>query len=150
MGAKLARGFALFVNWFNGVCAVVCGGMMVFADALFPGNTDSFMPLSMFDAFPFHDVFFTSLVWPGIALMLVNGVPNLVALAMRFAGKRRASYAWGMAAGAMLVVWTLVEMVYMPNPASVAYMVLGALQLAASWNARSHMGHSTHMQGEAG
>ena len=112
---------------------------MMCADQLFPGNTDSFMPLWMFDNFPFHDIFFTSLFWPGLALALVNGVPNIIALALRFAGRRKAAYTWGVAAGGMLVVWTAIEMVYMPNAMSVAYMILGVAQLVASLHARSHM-----------
>ena len=131
---RLARGFALFVNWFDGVCAVVCGGLMMVLGLTGPDN--AFMPLSVYDSFPLHDVFFTSHFWPGLALVLVNGVPNLVALALRFRGKRAASYAAGMAAGGLLVAWTLVETAFMPNPVTVVYLVIGALQLAASWRAR--------------
>lgn len=130
----LARGYALFVNWFDGICAVVCGGLMMVLGLT--GADNVFMPLSIYDNFPLHEVFFTSHFWPGLALVLVNGVPNLVALALRFRGKRAASYAAGMAAGGLLVAWTLVEMAIMPNALSVAYLVIGALQLAASWRAR--------------
>lgn len=130
---RISRGFALFVNWFNGVLAVACGLLMIFSNQIFPGGSDSFMPISIFDPFPFHDIFFTSLVWPGLALALVNGLPNLIALAFRFRGNRVASYRWGIAAGIMLLVWTGVEMIYIPNALSVFYMVLGVLQLAASW-----------------
>lgn len=130
---RLARGFALFVNWFDGVCAVVCGGLMMVLGLT--GADNAFMPLSVYDSFPLHDVFFTSHFWPGLALVLVNGVPNLVALALRFRGKRAASYAAGMAAGGLLVAWTLVETAFMPNPVTVVYLVIGALQLAASWRA---------------
>ena len=131
---RLARGFALFVNWFDGVCAVVCGGLMMVLGLT--GTDNAFMPLSVYDSFPLHDAFFTSHFWPGLALVLVNGVPNLVALALRFRGKRAASYAAGMAAGGLLVAWTLVETAFMPNPVTVVYLVIGALQLAASWRAR--------------
>ena len=127
---KVARGFALFVNWFNGICAIVCGALMM------TGLWNDLIPLSLFENFPLRDVFFTSLFWPGLALALVNGVPNLIALALRARGKRASSYTWGMVAGGMLVVWTAIEMVYVPNGLSVAYMLIGVLQLAASWHAR--------------
>ena len=26
--ARVSRGFALFMNWFDGICSVVCGGFM--------------------------------------------------------------------------------------------------------------------------
>lgn len=133
---KIARGWALFVNWFNGILAPLCGGMMMFADVIFQGNPDAFMPISLFDNFPFHDIFFASLFWPGLALLLVNGVPNIIALVLRFSGNRRASYTWGMIAGVLLIVWTGVEMVYIPNALSVAYMIIGVLQLAACYSVR--------------
>lgn len=130
----LARGFALFVNWFNGVCAVVCGALMMVLGLA--GIDNVFMPLAIYDSFPLHELFFMNHFWPGLALALVNGVPNVVALVLRFRGRRAASYTAGLVAGGLLVVWTLVEMVFMPNVVSVIYLVIGMLQLAASWRAR--------------
>lgn len=81
---KLAKGYSLFINCFNGICAVICGGwMMLSSYPAFPYSWESWMPLSVFDDFPLHDVFFTSFFWPGLALILVNGVANIVALARR-------------------------------------------------------------------
>lgn len=133
---NLSRGFTLFMNWFNGILAVLCGAVMMLSEYIFNGNPDVFMPISIFDTFPFHDIFFTSLFWPGLALALVNGLPNVIALVLRFRGNRRASYTWGITAGIMLLIWTLVEMVYIPNPVTVFYLVLGVLQLIAGILAR--------------
>lgn len=134
---RIARGYALFINWFNGICAVVCGGVMMLSGAgALPSEMDGFMPLSIYDNFPLHDVFFTSHFWPGLALLLVNGVANIIALVVRFRGSRQASYTWGMVAGALLIVWTAIEMIFIPNEISVFYLVVGVLQLAASWQAR--------------
>lgn len=131
---KVARGLALFINWVNGICAVVCGGFMMLGGlGVLPGEMADFMPLSIYDNFPLHDVFFTSHFWPGLALMLVNGVANIVALILRFRGNRVASYQWGIVAGALLIVWTGVEMIFIPNGLSVAYMIIGVAQLAAAW-----------------
>lgn len=49
------------MNWFNGICAPVCGAWMM-VSALFnlPLSWNDWMPLSIYDPFPFHDVFFTS------------------------------------------------------------------------------------------
>lgn len=134
---KIARGYALFINWFNGICAVICGViMMLTVSGLLPGEMNGFMPLSIYDNFPLREVFFTSHFWPGLALLLVNGVPNLIALVFRFQGNRFASYTWGVIAGSALIIWTGVEMLFIPNVVSVFYLVIGVLQLVASWYAR--------------
>ena len=124
--------FSLFMNWFNGICAPVCGLWMMLS-ALFelPLSWNDWMPLSIYGPFPFHDVFFTSHFWPGLALLLVNGVPNIVALVLR----RKNEGAWRRAclvAGVLLILWTVVEMLIIPNGLSVFYLILGVLQTAAA------------------
>lgn len=130
---RLSRGLSTFVNWFNGICAPVCGAWMM-ASALFnlPLSWNSWMPLSIYDPFPFHDVFFTSHFWPGLALLLVNGVPNIIALIAR-RREGEASWArWCIVAGALLLVWTTTELILIPNGLSVFYFALGVLQTAAA------------------
>ena len=130
---KFCNGYSLFMNWFNGICAPVCGVWMMLS-ALFalPLSWNDWMPLSIYDPFPFHDVFFTSHFWPGLALLLVNGVPNIVALVSRCRAGREAWISWCVVAGTLLVVWTVVELVIIPNGLSMFYFVLGALQLMAA------------------
>ena len=124
--------FSLFMNWFNGICAPVCGVWMMLS-ALFdlPLSWNDWMPLSIYDPFPFHDLFFTSHFWPGLALLLVNGVPNIVALIVR----RKSLAAWQRAclvAGVLLLCWTITEMLIIPNGLSMFYFVLGVLQTIAA------------------
>ena len=130
---KVCGGFSLFINWFNGICALVCGAwMMLSALVDLPLSWNDWMPLSIYDPFPLHDVFFTSHFWSGLALLLVNGVPNLVALVVR----RTDPVAWQwlcLVAGILLLCWTLTEMLIIPNGISVFYLVLGILQTAAAW-----------------
>ena len=136
---KLCRGFSLFMNWFNGICAPLCGGwMMLSALTDLPLSWNDWMPLSIYDPFPFHDVFFTSHFWPGLALLLVNGVANIVALVMRHRSNMTAWINWCTIAGALLIVWTAVELVIIPNGISVFYFVLGVLQLACALYLRKH------------
>ena len=131
---KIARGLALSINWFNGVCAVICGIIMMLAGLnMLPTEMNGFMPLSIYENFPLHDVFFTSHFWPGLALLLVNGVANIVALVFRFRGDRITSYRWGVVAGLLLIIWTGVEMIFVPNEISVLYMVIGIVQLVTTW-----------------
>ena len=135
--SRLCRGFSLFMNWFNGICAPLCGAWMMLS-ALFdlPLSWNDWMPLSIYDPFPLHDVFFTSHFWPGLALLLVNGVSNIVALVARRRGDEQAWLRWCTVAGALLVIWTVVELILIPNGISVFYFILGALQLAAALKLR--------------
>lgn len=134
---RIASGYALFINWFNGICAVICGGwMMLSALVNLPLSWNDWMPLYLYDSMPLHDVFFVSHFWPGLALLLVNGVSNIIALAYRFKGDRRAWATWCLVAGVLLIAWTGFELVFIPNFASVFYMVLGVLQLAAALRVR--------------
>ena len=130
---KLCRGYSLFINWFNGICAVICGvWMMLSALVDLPMSWNDWMPLSIYDPFPFHDVFFTSHFWPGLALLLVNGVSNIVAIVMR---RRSGYHAWVrccIVAGCLLLVWTITELIIIPNGISIFYFVLGLLQFGAA------------------
>ena len=126
--ARVSRGFALFMNWFDGVCSIVCGGFMALSGLIA-------LPVSWNDVMPIEFLGVLPLPWPGVALALVNGAPNIVALAMRFRGKRAASYRWGIAAGVLLIAWTAFELAFMPNGISAFYLALGVLQTAASWHA---------------
>ena len=134
---RLARGFALFMNWFDGICSLVCGAWMA-ASALFvlPLSWNDIMPIEILAPLPIPAFMKADLLWPGIALIAVNGVPNLIALGYRFAGNPRASYLWGAIAGASLICWTVFELAFIPNGLSVFYCVLGVLQLASSLRAR--------------
>ena len=127
-----ARGFSAFVNWFNGAAAVVCGIWMILSALVdMPLSWNDWMPLSIYDTFPLHDVFFTSHFWPGLALLLVNGAPNIAAIV---AHRRRSSSwpQWCLAAGVLLIAWTVVELVVIPNGLSVFYLVVGIFQTASA------------------
>ena len=130
--SAFARGFSTFVNWFNGAAAVVCGVWMILSACInLPLSWNDWMPLSIYDPFPLHDVFFTSHFWPGLALLLVNGVPNISAIV---AHRRRSSSwpQWCLAAGVLLIAWTVVELVVIPNGLSVFYLVVGIFQTASA------------------
>ena len=129
---KFCRGYSLFMNWFNGICAPLCGAwMMLSALVALPLSWNDWMPLSIYDPFPLHDVFFTSHFWPGLALLLVNGAPNIAALVLR----RNSKTAWHRAcltAGILLLCWTITETLIIPNGLSTFYFVLGILQTATA------------------
>lgn len=133
---RLARGFSLFMNWFDGLCATVCGAWMALSAVIaLPLSWSDWMPVELLEPLPLPDFMITSLLWPGIALMLVNGLPNIIALVLRFKGNRAGSYVWGVVAGVLLICWTVFELIYIPNGLSVFYLLLGVLQTIASWHA---------------
>ena len=134
--ARVSCGFALFMNWFDGVCSIVCGGFMALSGlAALPVSWNDVMPIEFLGVLPLPEPLIATWFWPGVALALVNGAPNIVALAMRFRGKRAASYRWGIAAGVLLIARTAFELAFMPNGISAFYLALGVLQTTASWHA---------------
>ena len=134
--ARVSRGFALFMNWFDGACSVVCGGFMALSGLVaLPVSWNDVMPIELLGVLPLPEPLIATWFLPGVALALVNGAPNIVALAMRFRGKRAASYRWGIAAGVLLIAWMAFELAFMPNGISAFYLALGVLQTAASWHA---------------
>lgn len=137
---KLSRGFALFMNWFDGICAPVFGLWMM-ASALWalPLSWNEMMPVEVIAPLPIPGFMKADYLWPGLALLLVNGVPNIVALALRFRGDLYGSYTWGTIAGALLIAWTAFELAFIPNGLSAVYLGLGILQLAASLRARKRV-----------
>lgn len=138
--SRLSRGFALFMNWFDGICAPVCGlWMMASAIWALPLSWNDWMPIELIAPLPIPDFMKADFLWPGLALLLVNGVPNIVALALRFGGDLYGSYTWGTIAGALLIAWTAFELAFIPNGVSVFYLGLGILQLAASLFARKRV-----------
>ena len=137
---KFARGFALFMNGFDGICAPVCGAWMM-TSALFvlPLSWNDWMPASILDPLPIPDFMKQDLFWAGLALLLVNGVPNVIALVFRFRGKLATSYRWGIVAGTLLILWTTFELIFIPNGLSAFYLLLGVLQLASSSHAADNL-----------
>ena len=134
--ARVSRGFALLMNWFDGVCSIVCGGFMALSGLVaLPVSWNDVMPIEFLGVLPLPEPLIATWFWPGVALALVNGAPNIVALTLRFRRRRAASYRWGIAAGVLLIAWTAFELVFMPNGISAFYLALGVLQTAASWHA---------------
>lgn len=119
--------------WFDGLCAIICGLWMLLS-ALFalPLSWNDLMPLSLLEPLPIPAFMKADFLWPGIALLLVNGIPNVIALSLRFRGNLKGFYTWGIIAGVLLIAWTAFEMIFIPNGISIFYMVLGVLQLIAN------------------
>lgn len=133
MVSRISSRFALFMAWFNGICASVCGLWMSLS-AIFPlpVSWNDLMPISLLSPLPIPEFMKTDFLWSGIALILINGIPNVIALVLRFQMKLHAFYVWGIGAGSLLIAWTAFEMAFIPNGISFFYLALGILQLFAN------------------
>ncbi len=116
--------WTLFISigaFLGGICMLVDpSGKIMKMDALLP----------YFQVLPFADKLFQNYVFPGIALIVVNGITNLVAAALTIA-KKKVGYIFGGVFGLMLMAWITIQFVIFPtNAMSTLYFVFGLMQAA--------------------
>jgi len=84
--------------------------------------------LVYFEVLPFSDVLFQNLFFPGLALLIVNGVTNLTAAGLLIAGKPAGIWL-GTIFGVTLMLWITIQFIIFPlNAMSTAFFVFGLLQ----------------------
>lgn len=123
---KVSRIALLFWTLFIGVEAVWGATLMFVA----PDGSLLQMAemLPYFKVLPFADILFSDFIFPGIALLVVNGITNLVAAAFLFANKKVGAKL-GMYFGITLMLWINIQFVIFPfNWLSTTYFVFGLLQ----------------------
>lgn len=121
------------VEIFVGLGALYGGGSLV----MDPTGTAIGMPLTLLAGSPFADF-----LVPGLTLLLVNGVGSLVAAALALARVRWAG-ALGVALGAFLVAWILLQMLWI-GAISWFQPVILACGVAEAWLGwRSHHGRGS-------
>ncbi len=144
-GSVAMRKIMRFICAFNGACAIVCGAMMMAgAVGLLPEGADPFASLvEAVRMLPLPGFMTRDLFWPGLALLLVNGVANGIAT-VQFAragrtpaartgqSAERSARGWALAAGVLLIGWCAFELAFMPNALSMAYLVVGCVQAACA------------------
>ena len=128
---RAARTWLIAVGALNGLAGLVCGvlliarpdGSLLMATALLP----------VVRALPFANVFFRDLFWIGAAMILVLGVPDLVATAMLVRRNTR-QYQVALAAAVLLMFWTVFELIFMFNVAAFGYFVVAIISaICALW-----------------
>ena len=124
---RIMRIIVLAISAVNAVCALVCGILFITA----PNGSLMHMQTltSLLSNFPLRDVFFKNFLWIGIAMLLMLGVPNSVAVLLTF-HKRRPRYGFQVNAGAFLLAWCLIEIIWLPNPAVWCYFVVALAHIA--------------------
>jgi len=104
-----------------GVSAVASGAIMMIA----PDGRVMSMPLSMLQGSPFKDFFF-----PGLILLAVNGLGNIVSGILSFKRHKLAGYA-GIVFGLALMIWIFVQVSLIGGGHWLQYLYfcLGVLEL---------------------
>lgn len=122
----VARRILLFWTLFVGIGAVAgATGMLVAID----GSAMGMQPiLPYFQVLPFADVLFQNFLFPGISLLIVNGLTNLTA-AVFLLRKKKLGFILGGIFGITLMMWICIQFVIMPtNFLSISYFIFGLLQ----------------------
>lgn len=131
--STIARRVLIFWTLFIGLGAVA-GAVMMLAD---PSGRATGMDamLPYFQVLPFSEMLFRDFLFPGIALLIVNGLTNLTAAGLLLAGKQ-AGVVWGGIFGVTLMLWIGIQFYIFPfNFMSTAYFVFGACQAVTGYAA---------------
>jgi len=126
---KVARLFVVTISVINAVCALICG-------VLFIGWPDGSLMaagemLEYIAAFPLAQVFFQDFRWIGIAMLLVLGLPNILA-SIALLKKHAFQYQIVIIANALMMLWCAFQFVYLFNWLAVGYFSLGTLMIACA------------------
>ena len=128
-----ARRWLIFWTLFIGVGAVGgATGMLVDPGGKAMGM-DAMLPY--FQALPFADALFRDFVFPGFALLIVNGITNLTA-AVLLLMKKRLGVILGGVFGVTLMLWICIQFYMFPfNFMSTAYFIFGLCQAITGYAA---------------
>jgi len=123
---KIAKSILLFWTLFISIGAFGGGLCMIIKpDGSIMGMADM---LPYFQVLPLADKLFQNFLFPGIALIIVNGVTNAVATGLIFANKK-SGIIMGTVFGVTLMAWIVIQFViFPPNVMSSLWFVFGILQ----------------------
>ncbi|MDO4548473.1 MAG: hypothetical protein Q4D04_10265, partial [Clostridia bacterium] len=130
---EVARRLLIFWCVFIGVGAVAgSAGMLVAPDGSAMGM-QALLPY--FQVLPFAGVLFQDFVFPGISLLIVNGLTNLTAAFLIIRRKKCGVIAGGIF-GVTLMMWITIQFViFPPNFMSTIYFIFGFIQAATGYAA---------------
>jgi hypothetical protein len=124
---KKLRIISIFWSLFIGIGAL-WGSTMMFIDPSGKMWWDMDQLLPGIQKLPWAEIFFQNFIFPGIALLLANGVTNLVSFILICKNHRYAALSV-IVCGIILMLWITVQFVIYPlNFMSIIYFVFGLLQ----------------------
>lgn len=84
--------------------------------------------LPYFEVLPFSNVLFQNYIFPGISLIIVNGLTNLIASYFLFENKKVGTILGGIF-GITLMMWITIQFIIFPkNVLSISYFIFGIIQ----------------------
>jgi hypothetical protein len=89
--------------------------------------------LPYFQVLPFADLLFQNFAFAGLALLLINGIPQIVTAILLIKRHKLAPLA-SLACGILLILWICIQFVIFPlNFTSCIYFVFGAAEFILAW-----------------
>ena len=124
---KRLRALSIFWSLFIGIGAL-WGSTMMFIDPSGKMWWEMNLLLPYMQKLPWPDVFFQNFIFPGIALLFVNGITNLTSFVLICKNHRYAALS-AMFCGIILMLWITVQFFVFPlNVLSILYFIFGLLQ----------------------
>ena len=123
----------MFWTLFIGLGALWGSVMMFFAPDGSLLKMDRLLPY--FQVLPLSEILYQNYIFPGIALLLINGIPNLVAFYLLLKKKKKGVVLGGIL-GVTLMLWITIQFVIFPaNILSQSYFVFGLIQALTGYMA---------------
>lgn len=123
----------IFWTMFIGLGAVGGAACMLIDPTGRAMGMDAMLPF--FQGLPFAETLFQNFIFSGIALLLVNGLPNLIA-AVLLLRRKPAGVVLGGVLGITLMLWICIQFYMFPlNFMSTAYFIFGLLQVLTGYGA---------------
>lgn len=131
MRFKISRVLILFWCFFIGIGAVFGSScMLIKPDGSLLGMNEL---LPYFQVLPFSKYLFQNYIFPGISLLIVNGLSNLLA-AILILRNKKIGYILGCTFGFTLMLWICIQFVVFPaNFMSQTYFIFGLLQFVSGY-----------------
>lgn len=127
MKHETMRKWLIFWTLFIGVGALAGGVGMLSDPSGKAFGMDATLPY--FQKLPFADKVFQDLSFSGVALIIVNGLTQLVTAGFALAKKKLAS-SLGIACGIVLMLWICIQFYFLPlNFMSSIYFVFGLVEM---------------------
>ena len=131
MRYKTTKKFLIFWCLFIGIGAIY-GSISMFIDPT--GKLlkmDNLLPY--FQVLPFSNILFQNYIFPGISLLIVNGISNIIAVILLIKNKKLGTKL-GTVFGFTLMLWIIIQFViFPPNALSTTFFILGIIQLITGY-----------------
>ena len=128
---KISRKFLLFWTIFIGLGAVFGSSCMLIDPSGKLMGMDAMLPY--FQVLPFASVLFQNFIFSGIALLIVNGITNILSFVLLLKNKKLGMYL-GMIFGITLMLWIVIQFIIFPlNFMSTIYFIFGFLQFITGY-----------------